>query len=97
MHANLLKHRERMPSAPDKMTNPFAVVKRFSNDLAEARSLDSVRMWVYGSAGMCIELEVSLAASGESIITEPFPDVYDGKFRDFTTIYRRYGGKDGGW
>jgi alpha 1,2-mannosyltransferase len=98
MHANLLKHRERMPaSAPDSATSPFAVVKRFSNDLAEERSLDNVRMWVYQSAGMCIELELSLDADGEIIVTEPFPEVYGGKFRNFVSTYQRYGGKDGGW
>lgn len=95
MHANLLKHRERVPRSTS--SDPFTVVKRFSNDLADARALDNVRMWVYGSEGMCIDLELSLEADGESIITEPFPDAYDGRFRGFTTIYRRYGGKDGGW
>lgn len=96
MHANLLKHRERMPGSA-RGTSPFAVVKRFSNDLAKSRSLDNVRMWVYRSMGMCIELELSSDADGETIVTEPFPVAYEGKFRDFASVYRRYGGKDGGW
>jgi len=99
MHANLLKHRQRMPAPTSgNTTGPFTLLKRFSDDLAGARSLDNARMWVYRNSGMCIELELSPPVThGGYVITERFPDVYDGRFRNFTTMYRRYGGKDGGW
>jgi len=99
MHANLLKHRQRMPAPTSgNTTGPFTLLKRFSDDLAGARSLDNAKMWVYRNSGMCIELELSPPITqAEYVIIERFPNVYDGRFRDFTTMYRRYGGKDGGW
>jgi len=99
MHANLLKHRQRMPApASGNTTDPFMLLKRFSDDLADARSLDNAKMWVYRNSGMCIELELSPPVThGEYVTIERFTDVYDGRFRDFTAMYQRYGGRDGGW
>lgn len=66
VHANLLKHRKRVPLS-DLDTNqtavgapsPFSIIKRAANDISYADTLDEARMWVYMKHGMCVDLVVN--------------------------------------
>ena len=102
VHANLLKHRKRFQqhNGGGRPTDPFPVVKRASNDLAHAQSLDGARMWVYQDQkfSMCVDLELPTDPhDGNEVIEEEFEEAYDGAFRGFTKMYRKHGGRDGGW
>lgn len=61
VHANLLKHRNRVnvPSVKSlTIGSPFTIIKRASNIDAAAPSLGAARMWVYGNEGSCLDVGV---------------------------------------
>jgi len=99
VHANLLKHRNYVPGS-----GAFQTIKRAAFDGANLPSLDAARMWVYQSGGMCVDVEVQEQATPggtadgvQRVVEERWDQVYEGAFAGFADMYRRHGGKGGGW
>lgn len=104
VHANLLKHLGSL--APSGTASAFTIIKRAVDDMANARSLDAVRAYVYNTHGMCTDMEVyedeskkgKGGAGGQTIIEEDFETAYEGRFAKwYEQVYAKYGGKKGGW
>ncbi|KAF8499359.1 mannosyltransferase putative-domain-containing protein [Gautieria morchelliformis] len=101
LHANLLKHRYTAWEAKGRRI--FKTIKRASQDIANEPSLDRARTWVYENAGMCVDLEVTVAsddeggAQAQKVITEQFDEVYGGVFKDVEVQWIQAGGRVGGW
>ena len=103
VHANLLKHLGGM--VPAGTASAFTIIKRATYDVANARSLDAVRAFVYNTHGMCTDMEVyedelkkGGNAAGQTIIEENFETAYEGRFAKwYEEVYAKHGGKKGGW
>jgi alpha 1,2-mannosyltransferase len=105
VHANLLKHLGGM--VPAGTASAFTIIKRATDDVANARSLDAVRAYVYNTHGMCTDMEVyedelkegkGGGAGGQTVIEENFETAYEGRFAKwYEQVYAKHGGKKGGW